>query len=304
MQDIFAGTRYDPRFRVAIQKDMTSATEFFPGMKLERVMTAQYPYLQMSGTIPIVYQGTDIEIPLYVILPDQFPNCPPIVQIPIPQGFHLGNVPNLLPNGQFQVGFIQYIPKQTLMPHFLDAISRYLSSYPPVTPQGAQYLLQMYRQQKQIQQQQQQYYQHTPPSSGSQMNMNMPYNMNQCYSLLQTEADNIIKEANKAQNDLYSSELEVALYNNLDDILSTKLNEVNKKNNALRTTLSGSGEFPIPPDIQEEALSTSKEKASLETIQYLHTALKEQKITPQQFLDMTRRMSRQHFKEYVFPRLL
>ena len=293
MQNLFYGTHYEEKFISPIFQDITNVMKYYPKLKPERVTTGTYPYVHLSGQINYVMQNISVEIPLNIILPDAFPKCEPIVQIFAPQGFQFSPI-GIQSNGVLPTQNIYpwQFTKSTL-PLLVSAISNFFSTYSPTTYQGLQYLNQMFQQMKA----QQQYNQSPPGSNNSQMDIN------QCYSLLQSECTQTITDANNSQNKLYSLQAENAMLKNMDEMVTNKLNEITNSNNAIKSGMGGSG-YIIPNEMQQQALEASKEKASLETIQYLHVLLKDQQITPQQFLEMTRKMSRKHFNDYVYPRLL
>lgn len=265
MQSLFIGTRYDPKYVSAVCQDIANTTQHYPALSPQRVESGAYPYVQLTGRIPIALQGMPAEVPVNVILPDAFPRCTPIVQLCAPPGFVFAPI-GVQPNGVLALQSVHtWVFGQSTLPMLVAALARFLSTYPPTTYQGLQYLNDAYAQSR-------------GGSDG--------------YGALQRAYSAEIAGANAAAAELFGARAERAMLSCAADTAARRAGE------------AAGAAYEVPAEMAAAAAAETAEKASQQTVQELHTLLKNGQITPQQFLDMTRRMSRTHFNDYVFQRLV
>ncbi|KAH0785255.1 zinc finger protein [Histomonas meleagridis] len=130
MQDLFAGTPYDIAQTERIRNDILDLTRAFRQMNVSLDTSINPPLIQISGPISITSQEKEYELPVVLTLPSGFPNCEPIVRIPLPLHTSLKKK-NFQPNGVLNQGVISYSQNSSLS-DFLIILIEYFNSHPPV----------------------------------------------------------------------------------------------------------------------------------------------------------------------------
>jgi hypothetical protein len=122
----------------AIYSEIQTMINYFPKLRPFNYSDAKGGRILLQGTVPIVLNGHDFDMPLNMSLPDTFPDHPPVVQIPTPPGHQLITSSVLQENGRVLIQkFTQWQPRRTTLAVFVNAIVQYFSQNPPFRRGGS-----------------------------------------------------------------------------------------------------------------------------------------------------------------------
>jgi len=309
-QVLFSGTKFPENYQKAIFSDITSLVSFFPTLMPMNYPVSGNAFVLIQGSVPITCGNSDYPLPINMRLPDDFPNSPPIVQIPFPEGFKFTVSQVLGADRTCNISKIhQWQPRKTTLPIFVGNIVTYFSQYPPFSPeQGA--ILAQYIAHIQSQMSQMRKAQNSPPAPAQPVAPQPPkpqlIEQKDCIDLALSQASSIIDQINQSIADYNSALIEKELTNHLCKVVMARTSELQAKSNEKRTAIQSMvtneiPEFPVPPEIIKLAEDNSKVPFFKETNQFLKSEFHEHNITVDQYINGVRTLHRRHFEMYLYP---
>ena len=279
--ELFRGTGYDPSLVQAISTDI-NATVARCRTLYPRQNPGNPPCVCLSGTIPIQMPDRRmVQCPVSILLMPGFPKTQgPVVRVDTPRTVRLRPTPVMDAQGLIRVDAIPWVFRQSMLSTYVDQLSRLLTAHPPFGVDQIPLLGAAPQPQPQAQ-------------AGPQQNKVVE----ECAAV----ADGIVEEANRAANEAYLTRVEyetlkhtIETIGQIQKTLQTEIDAVNGR---------GNGKITVPPEIEERADIIAKEKASRDAILELQNELATERITADDFQTQMRNMTRQHFKDYIWPML-
>ena len=138
--NLFVGTNFTTNYQKAILSDIGQMLSFFPNIKALNYPKKPYHSILLQGFVLVQVGNSDVPFPINMMLPDNFPSSPPIVQIPFAQNIPFQTSQTFGPDKIVRTEkFYNWIPMKSTLPQFVNSIILYFSQYPPITPDvGAQ----------------------------------------------------------------------------------------------------------------------------------------------------------------------
>lgn len=299
-QGLFQGTVYHPALHHAIFTDIQNLRNRFPTLNPNRYHYQAGDFVFIQGPICIKIQNYDAALPLSIVIPQDFPNSPPYVSIPIQQGIQLIPSQALQQNGVINTNVLYpWVPRQTTIAQLVEEIGRYFDYYPPYSV----YQIQMFGQPPP----------YVPRSSQSQhhhQQQQQPQkpqlNMEERKEIALAIADSLIEQNNNKINEAYQRKLELALTKNLSEILSSLKVSLSNEEQQAKQSKNALNNSPLPqvqvnPTIEQNARDKAQQKSYAETSNAIKASLHEGKIGTDQFIKITRDLSRNYFEIHLLP---
>ena len=284
--ELFRGTGYNPNVVVAITQDI-NATIAKHRTLYPRKTPGNPPCVCLSGTIPIQMPDRRmVQCPVSLLLMPGFPVTQgPVVRVETPRTVRLRPTPVMDAQGLIRADAIPWVFRTSMLNTYVDQVARLLTANPPFGVDQIPLL-------------------GAAPPQPQAMPQAMPQptpHQKELVDECAAAADGIVAEANRTANEAYLTRVEYETLKHMTDTiaqiqrtLQTEIDAVNGR---------GSGQVSVPPEIDERAEIIAKEKASRDAILELQNELATERITADDFQTQMRNMTRQHFKDYIWPML-
>lgn len=136
-QELFAGTNFSHNLQKAIYTDISQLVRIFPSINPYRSKIKSEVKILIQGSLTICINGEKSSMPINIMLPDCFPSCCPIVQIPQTPGKIIIPSNVLMNNGCVLVEQIyNWVPCKSILPDLIFTIIRYFGMNPPFQQQS------------------------------------------------------------------------------------------------------------------------------------------------------------------------
>ena len=306
------GTAYDVRYQGAIQKDITDLINFFPNLK-PFTYQQQFGYLvYLQGTIPIDAYQTEIQLPIQIIIPKDFPQCSPSVKIILQQNLasFIKQSSAVDGNGNVKLSQIhRWVFKQSTLQKLLQDLVNYFTRNPPVIQAACPYLGAPVQQTAYQQQGYNQYQQTYQQQGYNYQNVYQPTG----FSQNPTQAIESIKQQAfiEQQKRIQDINMQIAQKEELVKFYSLEENQIafaQRYNDQLQQSLiaqqqsqqTGINDYPVDPVLEQSAKRQAKIETFQQTVDALRDSFTSQSIPPEQFFDNIRKLAENHFKNVVF----
>lgn len=286
---LFHGTTFSPKLQDAIYKDILYMRNFFPDIYPYQYRYPDHIAVLLQGTVPIRIYNSDCALPLSMAIPINFPNAPPRAQIPIQPNFPLIASNCLQPDGIILTQYIyQWIPLQSRLSHFVNAIVQYFSANPPFTLENGKSLV--------------------PNKLKSNQNQSHQNDANGIQDQATVEAISLLENINSKIDECEKQYCEDVLtcdmaktidiiYNDMQNII-----EINqKKLDALESQQLP--DVPIDPSLENAIKLNSKNLVFESTKNELQNWFENGVIGLDDFLQSIRDLSKDHFQNDIIPTL-
>lgn len=114
------------------------------------------------------------------------------------------------------------------------------------------------------------------------------------------EADGLIMEANRATEALYMAQVERETLRHMITTVNRLKDEFTAKIGMMSGDVSA---FVVPKEAEERAERLAQERASEDALSELQSEFARERITADEFQTKFRNMTRQHFREFVWPKM-
>ena len=284
MDTLFNGTTFSEPLKKAIGKDLTNLHKYYPTLFPLRYENSNGVLILLQGTIPIKINEKPCILPINSSLPNNFPNSPPIVQIPVPKQVRLFTGSILGQDGKVQTeGIIKWVPRQTYLLLFFQQIQTFFSRSPPYSYSDAQIVEQ------------------SIPRAPS---IKPQYNTTEFEEAAIAQANVLFDSLNSRINECNEKKIEKNLTDHYVSLVNSIAQELEKQ---VQSSNECSSSLTINYEIPREIESASKIEATQESFKYSISLLKEafdaKLITIQDYINTTRRLHRQHFENDIYPTL-
>lgn len=283
---LFNGTNFAPKLQEAIYKDILYMRNFFPDIYPYQYRYPDHVAVLLQGTVPIRINNTDCPLPLSMAIPINFPNAPPRAQIPVQPNFPLLSSNCLQPNGLILTQyFYQWIPLQSRLSHFVNAIVLYFSSHPPFTLENGRRLV--------------------PNALKSSGNHNSSSGIQdqatvEAISLI----ENINSNINECENQYCEDQLTIDMANTIEIFYNDMQNIIKTNQKKLESLESQQlPDVPIDPELENSVKLNSKNLVFETTKSELQNWFENGIIQLDDFLQSIRDLSRDHFQNDIIPTL-
>ena len=129
---LFEDTEYNNNYKKAIFHEIERTIQKFPGLKAQKQFFLDNNshvslFVFLKGKIPCTNRNQDVEMPIIIRLPLNYPNSPPIITFPqIKERFNVTQTVDSNGNTNSQ-HFIEWHCYETTLINFLDAAISYFS---------------------------------------------------------------------------------------------------------------------------------------------------------------------------------
>lgn len=284
---LFRGTNFAPKLQDAIYKDILYMRNFFPDIFPYQYKYPDHVAVLLQGTVPIRINNSDCTLPLSMAIPINFPNAPPRAQIPVQPNFPLIASNCLQPNGLILTQyFYQWMPMQSRLSHFVNAIVLYFSSHPPFTLEDGRRLV---PQKLQLNQNS------SDPQSAIRNQATV-----EAISLLES----INSKINECENQYCEDQLTIDMANTIEVFYNDMQNIIEKNQKKLDALESQQlPDVPIDPELENQVKLNSKNAVFETTKSELQNWFENGIIGLDDFLQSIRDLSRDHFQNDIIPNL-
>ena len=282
-EQLFAGTHFAPNMQNAIYQDILAMRQYFPTIFPYHYQYPQYATVLLQGTIIIRIDQHDVQLPLSMAIPYDFPNSPPTTQIPVDRSLQLRRSPGLRQDGiVLTQTFYQWIPRQSRLFQFVSAIGQYFSNNPPFSYQDASRLIVN------------SYQQTTQPNSSN--SSNLAELQQQAF----VEAISLIEHANQEILKAQGQYCEDMLTCDMANTIQILYEDLNDEIQVTRAELEAIQKHPlpevtIPPEMEQNAQTVSQITAYDSVKAELKAWYEQGIINLDDYLQSIRDLSRDHF---------
>lgn len=274
MSQLFAGTPYEQGMIRPIGIDIDNLSKKYPSLAAKK-LPGTPSLIAICGTIPLIVGGAPFACPVSIRLPPQFPRVGPETQLVVPPTVRLSPNRILRPNGFVAPEAIQWIPLRTTLPKYAETLVQLLTQNPPITPDQ----IRLFSQSPPC---------HDQRSGDSNTELGI------------AEADGIVMEANRATEALYMAQVERETLRHMITTVNGLKDEFTAKVGMMSGDVSA---FVVPKAVEERAEKLAQERASEDALLELQNEFARERITADEFQTKFRNMTRQHFREFVWPKM-
>ena len=265
-EKLFLGTQFGNR-QHQIYMDITSLVQEFPTIEPYNFRSQQGNIVLLQGKIPMIepFGRRPCLIPINMSLPPNFPNAPPVTQVPMTPGIMIQASEAVMPDGMVRSEYVcQWVPLQSTLLYYVAALSEFFSRYPPVPPQAL----------------------------GTFM-----VDVNGLVHQGMTEANQLVGELNWKIAESARMEGELAMTKHYKSVVARMCDTFAKQ--------VGGGdnlpEVPIADEVVDGVKAAAKHAAFAETLKCMQDAFAKSKLSLDELIKATRDFSRTHFENEVLP---